>query len=231
MAHRLLIQKPEYNLYQSGRYSRCTVPTVTQSKQLLHVIYAMTRKNKDMNPRLGADDDINLSVYCYSSPIIKWNFLCFLRRNSPTSAQLPASWAQRLQLLSGWFPGECCCRWPVYRTNSPELQHITVKLTPTVMLASVWVNSADPTQFFTSQLDLGIPAMTECCNQLDGCYDTCGTNKYDCDSKFRTCMHGICSDLKKSLGFGSKVQGENIAKSFFSASPDSALEYLIKQKK
>ncbi|XP_022048046.1 group XIIB secretory phospholipase A2-like protein isoform X2 [Acanthochromis polyacanthus] len=56
------------------------------------------------------------------------------------------------------------------------------------------------------QLDLGIPAMTKCCNQLDTCYDTCGTNKYDCDSMFRTCLHGICSDLKKSLGFVSKVQ-------------------------
>lgn len=56
------------------------------------------------------------------------------------------------------------------------------------------------------QLDLGIPAMTKCCNQLDTCYDTCGTSKYDCDSEFRTCLHGICSDLKKSLGFVSKVQ-------------------------
>lgn len=56
------------------------------------------------------------------------------------------------------------------------------------------------------QLDLGIPAMTKCCNQLDTCYDTCGTSKYDCDSKFRTCLHDICSDLKKSLGFVSKVQ-------------------------
>uniref|UniRef100_A0A3B5BKV9 Group XIIB secretory phospholipase A2-like protein n=1 Tax=Stegastes partitus TaxID=144197 RepID=A0A3B5BKV9_9TELE len=56
------------------------------------------------------------------------------------------------------------------------------------------------------QLDLGIPAMTKCCNQLDTCYDTCGTSKYDCDSKFRTCLHSICSDLKKSLGFVSKVQ-------------------------
>ncbi|KAF1375873.1 hypothetical protein PFLUV_G00224710 [Perca fluviatilis] len=55
-------------------------------------------------------------------------------------------------------------------------------------------------------LDLGIPAMTECCNQLDICYDTCGTSKYDCDSEFRLCLHGICSDLKKSLGFVSKVQ-------------------------
>ncbi|XP_054456469.1 group XIIB secretory phospholipase A2-like protein isoform X2 [Anoplopoma fimbria] len=56
------------------------------------------------------------------------------------------------------------------------------------------------------QLDLGIPAMTNCCNQLDVCYDTCGTSKEDCDSELRLCLHNICSDFKKSLGFGSKVQ-------------------------
>lgn len=56
------------------------------------------------------------------------------------------------------------------------------------------------------QLDLGIPAMTQCCNQLDSCYDTCGTSKYDCDSSFRSCLHDICSDLKKSLGLGTQVQ-------------------------
>ncbi|XP_051935616.1 group XIIB secretory phospholipase A2-like protein [Hippocampus zosterae] len=56
------------------------------------------------------------------------------------------------------------------------------------------------------QIDLGIPAMTECCNQLDVCYDNCGINKYDCDTKFRSCLHNICSDLKRSLGFVSKVQ-------------------------
>ncbi|XP_064518207.1 group XIIB secretory phospholipase A2-like protein isoform X3 [Pseudopipra pipra] len=56
-------------------------------------------------------------------------------------------------------------------------------------------------------LDLGIPAMTKCCNQLDICYDTCGANKYRCDAKFRWCLHSICSDLKRSLGFVSKVQG------------------------
>uniref|UniRef100_A0A8C2XBP8 Phospholipase A2, group XIIB n=1 Tax=Cyclopterus lumpus TaxID=8103 RepID=A0A8C2XBP8_CYCLU len=60
--------------------------------------------------------------------------------------------------------------------------------------------------FQVNALDLGIPAMTKCCNQLDMCYDTCGTNKYDCDSEFRLCLHGICADLKKSLGFVSKVQ-------------------------
>ncbi|XP_037534458.1 group XIIB secretory phospholipase A2-like protein isoform X2 [Nematolebias whitei] len=56
------------------------------------------------------------------------------------------------------------------------------------------------------QLDMGIPAMTKCCNQLDVCYDTCGLSKYDCDDEFRSCLHDICSDLKKSLGFVSKVQ-------------------------
>lgn len=56
------------------------------------------------------------------------------------------------------------------------------------------------------QIDLGIPAMTQCCNQLDTCYDTCGSSKYDCDSNFRSCLHDICSDLKKSLGLGTQVQ-------------------------
>uniref|UniRef100_A0A8C2XB68 Phospholipase A2, group XIIB n=1 Tax=Cyclopterus lumpus TaxID=8103 RepID=A0A8C2XB68_CYCLU len=64
----------------------------------------------------------------------------------------------------------------------------------------------EPNGCSSSLLDLGIPAMTKCCNQLDMCYDTCGTNKYDCDSEFRLCLHGICADLKKSLGFVSKVQ-------------------------
>lgn len=49
--------------------------------------------------------------------------------------------------------------------------------------------------------------MTTCCNRLDVCYETCGTNKYDCDSEFRSCLHGICSDINKSLGFASKLQG------------------------
>ena len=56
-------------------------------------------------------------------------------------------------------------------------------------------------------MDLGIPAMTKCCNQLDVCYDTCGANKYRCDAKFRWCLLSICSDLKRSLGFVSNVEG------------------------
>ncbi|XP_044878521.1 group XIIB secretory phospholipase A2-like protein isoform X1 [Mauremys mutica] len=65
-------------------------------------------------------------------------------------------------------------------------------------------------------LDLGIPAMTKCCNQLDVCYDTCGANKYRCDAKFRWCLHSICSDLKRSLGFVSKVEAcESVADTVF----------------
>ncbi|KAJ8248206.1 hypothetical protein GJAV_G00239510 [Gymnothorax javanicus] len=65
-------------------------------------------------------------------------------------------------------------------------------------------------------LDMGIPAMTKCCNQLDLCYDSCGSNKYRCDSKFRWCLHGICSDLKRSLGFVSKVEAcETVADALY----------------
>nr|XP_017834511.1 group XIIB secretory phospholipase A2-like protein isoform X2 [Callithrix jacchus] len=60
--------------------------------------------------------------------------------------------------------------------------------------------------FLGLKMDLGIPAMTKCCNQLDVCYDTCGANKYRCDAKFRWCLQSICSDLKRSLGFVSNVE-------------------------
>nr|XP_005156576.1 group XIIB secretory phospholipase A2-like protein isoform X1 [Danio rerio] len=57
-----------------------------------------------------------------------------------------------------------------------------------------------------NSFDMGVPAMTKCCNQLDICYETCGSNKYRCDTKFRWCLHSICGDLKKSLGLMSKVE-------------------------
>ncbi|XP_034041565.1 group XIIB secretory phospholipase A2-like protein [Thalassophryne amazonica] len=67
------------------------------------------------------------------------------------------------------------------------------------------------------QLDLGIPAMTKCCDQLDVCYDTCGMSKYDCDTLFRGCLYDICTDIKKSLGFVSKVQTcESLADALYS---------------
>nr|XP_046213609.1 group XIIB secretory phospholipase A2-like protein isoform X4 [Oncorhynchus gorbuscha] len=64
--------------------------------------------------------------------------------------------------------------------------------------------------------DMGIPAMTQCCNQLDSCYDTCGSDKNRCDSRYRLCLHAICSDLKKSLGLVSKVKAcETIADTLY----------------
>ncbi|XP_034538028.1 group XIIB secretory phospholipase A2-like protein isoform X2 [Notolabrus celidotus] len=66
------------------------------------------------------------------------------------------------------------------------------------------------------QLDLGIPAMTSCCDELDLCYDTCGMSKYECDTRFRTCLHGICTDVNKSLGFVKKVEAcESMADTLF----------------
>lgn len=67
-----------------------------------------------------------------------------------------------------------------------------------------WAPRALPS---TRQLDLGIPAMTRCCDELDVCYGTCGANKNDCDSEFRLCLRSICKDINKSLGFASEVKG------------------------
>lgn len=53
--------------------------------------------------------------------------------------------------------------------------------------------------------DMGIPAMTKCCNQLDMCYDSCGSSKNVCDARFRICLSSICTDLRKTLGFISKI--------------------------
>ncbi|KAK2922015.1 hypothetical protein Q8A73_001500 [Channa argus] len=38
------------------------------------------------------------------------------------------------------------------------------------------------------QTDLGIPAMTKCCNELDICYDTCGTSKPYMNSQRAACV-------------------------------------------
>ncbi|XP_025252512.1 group XIIB secretory phospholipase A2-like protein isoform X4 [Rhinopithecus roxellana] len=75
-----------------------------------------------------------------------------------------------------------------------------------ILFWSCWEGRMESVSTGADMMDLGIPAMTKCCNQLDVCYDTCGANKYRCDAKFRWCLHSICSDLKRSLGFVSKVE-------------------------
>lgn len=87
--------------------------------------------------------------------------------------------------------------------------HLQPKSSPFINTQVLYhLNHPDMSFSLFWQLDLGIPAMTNCCNQLDVCYETCGTNKYDCDSEFRSCLHGLCADINKSLGFVSQVQGK-----------------------
>ncbi|CAN0143108.1 unnamed protein product [Lampetra planeri] len=46
---------------------------------------------------------------------------------------------------------------------------------------------------FGIQFDVGVPAMTRCCNDHDRCYDVCGAEKRACDTAFRRCLSRICS--------------------------------------
>lgn len=139
---------------------------------------------------------MTLVCYCAFTVVQQLNWPFLFRRTSSTSARLPALATRRLQLLSRGIPGTCRSRYLIASTA----QIFTTT-------SFVLVNRPDTNSSFFWQLDLGIPAMTTCCNQLDVCYETCGTDKYDCDSEFRSCLHGICSDINKSLGFASKVQG------------------------
>ncbi|KAG9332359.1 hypothetical protein JZ751_015028 [Albula glossodonta] len=63
-------------------------------------------------------------------------------------------------------------------------------------------------QSFTShlQFDIGIPSMTKCCNQHDRCYDTCGSDKHDCDEQFQFCLETICRNVQRTLGLSHSVQ-------------------------
>ena len=37
-----------------------------------------------------------------------------------------------------------------------------------------------------------LPEMVPCCDEHDYCYDTCGSNKQDCDNKFQECLLKTC---------------------------------------
>ncbi|XP_012881045.1 PREDICTED: group XIIB secretory phospholipase A2-like protein [Dipodomys ordii] len=108
-----------------------------------------------------------------------------------------------LELLGG-KDGVCQyrCRYVNQQVHFPEFGGRQVCELKAPLGNLVWL----PTPAWPDSMDLGIPAMTKCCNQLDVCYDTCGANKYRCDAKFRWCLHSICSDLKRSLGFVSNVE-------------------------
>ncbi|XP_062850817.1 group XIIA secretory phospholipase A2 [Trichomycterus rosablanca] len=71
---------------------------------------------------------------------------------------------------------------------------------------------------FGFNFDLGIPAMTRCCNQHDRCYDMCGHEKHDCDEQFQVCLENICRNMQLTLGLDKSVQAcESAVTLFFDA--------------
>lgn len=137
--------KPEYILVISRGGRR--VYSVTQSIQMFSnrcyilSVKRHTPKNREIVLILDYEymTTLVLLMCIHFSLTIKWNLSVFLRRHSSTSSRLPAPRAQRLQLLSGWIPGEWWCRWPVHSTNSPELHHWahTMELTTTITARNV----------------------------------------------------------------------------------------------
>ncbi|KAF4090803.1 hypothetical protein AMELA_G00056080 [Ameiurus melas] len=59
---------------------------------------------------------------------------------------------------------------------------------------------------FGFYFNIGIPSMTECCNQHDRCYDTCGRGKHDCDVQFHDCLETICRNVQITRGLDQSVQ-------------------------
>ncbi|XP_060782597.1 group XIIA secretory phospholipase A2-like isoform X2 [Neoarius graeffei] len=62
------------------------------------------------------------------------------------------------------------------------------------------------TPLFGFYFDIGIPSITNCCNQHDRCYDTCGQRKLDCDKQFQVCLKTICWNLLNVLELDQSVQ-------------------------
>ncbi|XP_078731442.1 group XIIA secretory phospholipase A2-like isoform X1 [Lampetra fluviatilis] len=60
---------------------------------------------------------------------------------------------------------------------------------------------------FGIQFDVGVPAMTRCCNDHDRCYDVCGAEKRACDTAFRRCLSRICSLVGASFTISPETLG------------------------
>ncbi|KAF5901882.1 caspase-6-like isoform X1, partial [Clarias magur] len=71
------------------------------------------------------------------------------------------------------------------------------------------------TPLFGFHFDIGIPAITRCCNQHDHCYDTCGRKKLACDEQFQVCLKNICGNLLKALGLDQKEACDSLVSQAF----------------
>jgi len=59
--------------------------------------------------------------------------------------------------------------------------------------------------------DLPKPAIEDCCNQHDICYDTCKNGKLSCDNAFRSCMMNVCGGGLNALGCKAYSEGLYLA--------------------
>ena len=65
--------------------------------------------------------------------------------------------------------------------------------------------------------------LEKCCDDHDICYGTCGKDKEKCDEKFKKCLYGICSSVKKI------VDNEALDKGiFFSSKFDDSIISQVK---
>ncbi|CAL4192874.1 unnamed protein product [Meganyctiphanes norvegica] len=52
---------------------------------------------------------------------------------------------------------------------------------------------------FYDREDLSRPEMADCCDEHDICYDLCGSEKEDCDRKFKRCLYNSCNVNEDSM--------------------------------
>ena len=52
---------------------------------------------------------------------------------------------------------------------------------------------------FFDKDDLSRPEMVDCCNEHDLCYDTCGSDKEECDLRFKKCLYNTCTSNQEEM--------------------------------
>ena len=70
---------------------------------------------------------------------------------------------------------------------------------------------------FFEKEDLPRSEMVDCCNDHDLCYDTCGSDKEDCDRKFKRCLYSTCDVNKQQQDIFNEKKCKGGAKLLYTA--------------
>lgn len=70
---------------------------------------------------------------------------------------------------------------------------------------------------FFDKEDLPRPEMVDCCNDHDICFGTCGSDKEDCDRKFKRCLYNTCEVHEKDMNLISFKKCKGGAKLLYTA--------------